>query len=362
MQDDVTVGIKFGRLALHLVSAQDAKIVKHQVLHVLALFVLHRQSPLKNMLSLSKEGYASALETGNLEYVGYNAHGFCVNSFWSGQPLHDIEPETRAYCQTLIQFNQLTTANWCRIYWQGNLNLLGRTKKPTILSGEALQEETFLGQLQAARDLTGLFFFYLYKLMLAYLFGDIESTREHSTEIEKYFLGGASVVGEPAFYFYDMLAVLARLRLGLEESSSAWEQVERHQKQLQHWADDAPMNHQHKVDLVKAEKCRSLGRKLEAIALYDKAIAAARDNEYIQEESLANELFAQFYLDWGRTKEAAIYMQEAYYCYARWGAKAKTDHLEKRYPQLLAPILQQQQLRGNANDTIATLTNGTVSS
>ena len=33
-------------------------------------------------------------------------------------------------------------------------------------------------------------------------------------------------------------------------------------------------------------------------------------------------------------------MQEAYYCYARWGAKAKTDDLEKRYPNLLRPILQ----------------------
>lgn len=34
-------------------------------------------------------------------------------------------------------------------------------------------------------------------------------------------------------------------------------------------------------------------------------------------------------------------MQEAYYCYASWGAKAKAIDLEKRYPQLLAPILQQ---------------------
>ncbi len=362
MQNDVNTGIKFGRLALHLVSEQDAKITKHQVLHVLALFVLHRQSPLKNMLSLSKEGYASALETGNLEYVGYNAHGFCMNSFWSGQPLQELEPETRAYCQSLIQFNQITTANWCRIYWQGNLNLLGRTTDPTILSGEALQEETFLPQLQEASDLTGLFFFYLYKLMLAYLFGDIESTREYGSEIEKCFMGGASVAGEPAFYFYDTLSVLAGLHLGSEEPSRAWERIERHQAQLQHWADDAPMNHQHKVNLVEAEKCWVLGRKLEAIEWYEKAITGARENEYIQEEALANELAAKFYLDWGKEKIACTYMQEAYYCYAQWGAKAKTDDIEKCYPQLLSPILQRQQLGLTTNSKITTLTKGTVSS
>ncbi|NET29226.1 ATP-binding protein, partial [Okeania sp. SIO1I7] len=50
----------------------------------------------------------------------------------------------------------------------------------------------------------------------------------------------------------------------------------------------------------------------------------------------------KFYLDWGKEKIAATYMQEAYYCYARWGAKAKTDQLEQKYPQLLAPILSQQ--------------------
>jgi hypothetical protein len=28
-------------------------------------------------------------------------------------------------------------------------------------------------------------------------------------------------------------------------------------------------------------------------------------------------------------------MQSAYYCYARWGANAKTNDLEQRYPELL---------------------------
>ena len=34
-------------------------------------------------------------------------------------------------------------------------------------------------------------------------------------------------------------------------------------------------------------------------------------------------------------------MQQAYYDYARWGAKAKTDALAEHYPMLLQPILQQ---------------------
>ncbi|NER06997.1 MAG: GAF domain-containing sensor histidine kinase, partial [Okeania sp. SIO3C4] len=71
-----------------------------------------------------------------------------------------------------------------------------------------------------------------------------------------------------------------------------------------------------------------------------------------QEEALGNELVAKLYLDWGKEKIAAIYMQEAYYCYARWGAKAKTDQLEQKYPQLLAPIFQETQSSLNFDQTL----------
>lgn len=55
-------------------------------------------------------------------------------------------------------------------------------------------------------------------------------------------------------------------------------------------------------------------------------------------------------------------MQEAYYCYARWGAKAKTDRLEQTYPKLLTPILQRvepQKIPSNTltgTETLATVT------
>lgn len=45
-------------------------------------------------------------------------------------------------------------------------------------------------------------------------------------------------------------------------------------------------------------------------------------------------------------------MQEAYYCYARWGAKAKVTDLEQRYPQLLTAIVQHPQPLLSASNTI----------
>ena len=104
-----------------------------------------------------------------------------------------------------------------------------------------------------------------------------------------------------------------------------------------------------------------MGDRASAIELYDQAIAGAKANDYIQEEALANELAAKFYLGWGKEKVAAGYIQEAYYGYAKWGAKAKVADLERRYPQLLQPILQDVKQPLTVLETLASIAAPTYS-
>jgi signal transduction histidine kinase len=107
--------------------------------------------------------------------------------------------------------------------------------------------------------------------------------------------------------------------------------------------------------LVEAEICRLNHDFANAIDLYDRAIATAKAAEFLQDEALANELAAKFYLGWRKETVAAGYLQEAYYTYARWGAQTKTDALEHRYPKLLSPILQTVNQPLNVLETLATL-------
>ncbi|MEH2158395.1 AAA family ATPase [Nostoc sp.] len=356
----IDTGSQFGSLALQIISKLDAKASKTDVLMILGIFIVHRKFHIKETLPLLQEGYTSALEFGNLVLAGYNGHTFCLNSFWCSQSLATLEQDICAYCHSLTQLNQLTTANYCRIYWQPVLNLLGFAEHTTLLSGKALEETEFLQQLQSAKDGYGLYIFHLYKLMLCFLFGEIEPAKNHAIEVRRYFMAGAGLVCEPVFYLYDSLLTLAQLNPQLDETSEVLQGVIENQTKLQQWAYHAPMNYQHKVDLVEAEKCRVLGQKAEAIEFYDKAITLAKANEYTQEEALANELAAKFYLDWGKERIAGEYMIAAYYAYARWGAKAKVADLEARYPQLLRPILEQTRSLLSTHETLFTL--GSVTS
>ncbi|WP_265277308.1 AAA family ATPase [Nostoc sp. KVJ3] len=356
----VDTGSQFASLALQIISKLDAKASKTDVLMILGLFIVHRKSHIKETLPLLQEGYTTAIEFGNLLLAGYNGHSFCLNSFWCGQSLATLEQDICAYCHSLMQLNQLTSANYSRIYWQPVLNLLGLAEHTTFLSGKALEETEFLQQLQSAKDGYGLYIFHLYKLMLCFLFGEIEPAKNHAIEVRRYFMAGAGLVSEPVFYLYDSLLTLAQLNPQLDETSEALQGVIENQTKLQQWAYHAPMNYQHKVDLVEAEKCRVLGQKAEAIEFYDKAITLAKANEYTQEEALANELAAKFYLDWGKKRIAGEYMIAAYYAYSRWGAKAKVADLEARYPQLLRPILEQTRSPLSTHETLFTL--GSVTS
>ncbi|WP_445240299.1 GAF domain-containing protein [Microcoleus vaginatus] len=85
---------------------------------------------------------------------------------------------------------------------------------------------------------------------------------------------------------------------------------------------------------MEAEKARVLGQNWQAAELYERAIKGARDNGYIQDEALAYELAAEFYLTSGMDQIAQTYLQEAYYSYTRWQAWAKVEDLESRYSQL----------------------------
>ncbi|MFB2923314.1 ATP-binding protein [Aerosakkonema sp. BLCC-F2] len=67
---------------------------------------------------------------------------------------------------------------------------------------------------------------------------------------------------------------------------------------------------------------------------------------------MANELAAKLYLLRNKIKLAQFYMQEARYCYLRWGATAKLKDLDTRYSQLL-----HKKSENTTNETIANKTN-----
>jgi signal transduction histidine kinase/DNA-binding response OmpR family regulator len=66
----------------------------------------------------------------------------------------------------------------------------------------------------------------------------------------------------------------------------------------------------------------------------DDAVRSARANGFVQNEGLASELAARFYLGRGLDRVALAYLRDARYCYACWGAAALVAKLDRDHPEL----------------------------
>ena len=340
---DIELGYRFGQLALHTLDRYEDAELTCKVNQLFHAFI-------RNWKELARDGVESlaynvqrGLETGDIEFACYSAINYCDNLCVIGESLATIHQKQTYYIELINSLRQELQHFAALIWGQFVENLMGAAVDPKQLVGQRFDEHKDIPHLKETNTFTALFFFYTAKTILHYLFNDYEGTLAQSKLAAQYEQAGGGLLPVTQIPLYRALALLALYpTANSEQQTQMLAEVRTNQERLEIWATHAPENFQHKVDLIAAETGRILSRREQAINLYDRAISGAKENGYTQEEALANELAAKFYLDWGKETIAASYMLQAYYCYARWEAKAKTSDLEKHYPQLLTPILQQQ--------------------
>ncbi|MBD0386902.1 MAG: serine/threonine-protein kinase PknK, partial [Nostoc sp. C3-bin3] len=333
---EIETGYQFVQLALKLLDQSSNLLIRCKTLFMANTSVRFRNVHLKETIKPLQDAYQIGIETGDLEFAGYSILHHCDHCFFTDMPLSELEQKLQNYIQVLTQLKESTNVNALKVYQQTVLNLMTTSPTLHLLIGEAYDESKELPLLQQANHHKGLFYLYFNKLFLCYYFQNFLQAVDNANQAENYPSGGRSNAVFPIFYFYDSLArLMIYPQVNQEEQTAILERVANSQEKMQLWAHHAPMNYLHKWHLVEAERHRVLGEIVKAMDAYDRAIALARENEYLQEESLANELAAKFHLANNRITIAKAYLQEARYGYLRWGATAKVQDLERRYPQLL---------------------------
>jgi predicted ATPase/signal transduction histidine kinase/CheY-like chemotaxis protein/tRNA A-37 threonylcarbamoyl transferase component Bud32 len=337
---DIESGYQFGVLSLDLLQKLDDNKFKGRATYAFNTFARVWKEHVRDSLEDMSTNYHTSLETGNLDMASYSAHMYLCNAFLVGQPLTALESEAERYGRAVARLKQKAPLGWLKISWRTILNLMGYSKNPCSLTDEldkAYEDKIQLTLNELQNDQTALCLLHIHQCLLCYLFQDYPQAIENSEKAESCLYGVISMFVMATFYFYDSLARLAVYsNSSPEEQENILNKVADNQEKIGKWVEHAPMNFRHKYDLVEAEQARVLGQ-LNAIEIYEKAITGAFEHEYINEEALAYELAAQFYLERGMEKFAFTYLKEAHYRYQQWGALAKVGNLEARYPQWLAP-------------------------
>ena len=329
-------GYEFGLLGLKLCERFNNPADKCKGIFILSNFVLPWVKHLRTALPFHDTGYQAGLESGELPFAGYLLVYKVINQLFEGKLLSQV----RADLPQFLLFNQkgqnqlaVDTLLGLKLIVS---NLSGTTDGRLDFRADGLTEKDFLARCQTANSLMAICFYHVLKTSVLCHYGEAAAALEASAKAEELIstILGSAGVAQHNFYTSLSLAALYPSQ-SAEEQRKSWARLEANQQQLKQWAESCAENHAHMYTLVAAELARVSEKPSEAVELYERAITLARQNGFLHQEALANELAARSALERGQERSARDFMAAAHYGYRLLGARYKDEELAARHPTLL---------------------------
>jgi PAS domain S-box-containing protein len=343
---DYQAAYEFGLLALNLSEKNQNNGQKCTVSVILGYWLSCWMKPLRSCEEILIDGYQAGLRSGELQFAGYSLAFSLFTAFYRGIELDKLYDNSVKYYEfSEKQKNNLSIRMIVPLQFM-LLTLTGANPDQFELKTDKIGESEYLKSAVAPHSIC---IYHILKSQVLYLYDRPELAMESALVAAESidWLASQYYIAEHNFYYSLIL-------ISLYPSATPADRVEfdrilvANQLKMQTWSNNCPENFLHKYHLVAAEIARIRSKWQEAMDLYDRAIATARTDKFIQIEALANELAGKFWLNQGKEIFAQFYLKNARQGYQMWGAKRKVAELETQYPQFLT---------ANSSISLATLSN-----
>lgn len=277
------------------------------------------------------KAYDIGLKSGNLQYAAYAFGHNMYLSFFRGVCLDDLTRDTK---QSLL-FSQSRLNHWAIDLLEGGVRVFGHLTGSEEEDGQnTVDEADYLGQINGNENIQVLCIYRILKMISHLILSENQQALDLSKDTEAllYTVGTQGLLPWPE-YLFTRAMTLSALYCGAEEArQKRWiEELHAIQNRLQLWREHSQENYTHKYLLVSAELKRLQEDWIDAVPLYDRAIAEAHKNRFVQWEALANEKASLFWKELGNGHLAQIYRQQAYNGFRIWGAKTKLRQMESAF-------------------------------
>ena len=290
----------------------------------------------KSSYKVNEEAYQVGLESGDIQFVGFSTINNLGHQLFAGKNLSEILALFPKHIAFASKPKNITVLDSLLGRQLAIFNLTGRTGDTLAFSNREIVETEYIANCEASQDYYSLCIYYILKAQILYLYGEYELALSFALEAEPILFLVRGLIPQAEHNYFSSLIILALYpQLEPHKQTEYWQKLVANQEQLKSWANNCPENFLHKYLLVKAEIAKVEGRGISAMELYDLAISSARNQEFTNDEALANELAARFWLENKKQEFAWVYIQKAHYSYQLWGATNKVRELEEKYPQLL---------------------------
>jgi PAS domain S-box-containing protein len=327
-------GCRFGRLACDLVEKHGVVAYKAEIYLSMEMIALWTQPPRAAIDSI-RTAFRAGVETGDLGMACYSCNHTVTDLLMQGDHLDKVWSESERGLDFARKAKFRDVVDIIVSQQRFTDNMRGRTAHFSTFSDGTFDEDAFEAQLTADRTATMVCWYWILKVQARFMSGDYEAALAAAQKAKALLWSSHAHIQLLDYHYYTALAMAAACEaLPPDRRRESREDLTTHQRQLEEWAESCSATFRDKHVLVAAEVARLDGRALDAEQLYEEAIRLARENGFVQNEAIANELAARFYAARGLEKIARVYLRDARHCYQRWGAHGKVRQLELLHPHL----------------------------
>ena len=332
-------GCEFGRVALELNTTQDgARECISSTTVVVESFLTHLQKPLYNSLAPMMEGHQIGMQTGEIEFAALCLSGHGGILVVLGTSLDNLEKSLLNYgtlmlvalCRIRLPLpHSLTLASFStpsvpffREYGQGMadglsapwlqfaMNLRSKALDPLVLTGDAMNEEEFVERNIKKKHLVAVRNVNLVKMILLYIFGDLEGGDQARCVWEQ----GSAEGTHFMMYLSVLMSGLTSLGLARKCRRKRRKYVARADcqiKKMEALLKDGCVNAMLVLRFLQAERLALRGDVHAVRKAYDMTIKIAGRTGSRLVKALAFERAGSFLLDRGDPSLASDYFQQA---------------------------------------------------
>ncbi|MBF0395418.1 MAG: AAA family ATPase [Desulfobacterales bacterium] len=364
IKHDIEQGYQFGELALKLFKRFKDNRSRSKIYYIFGAMINHWEKPLRESLSYLMESYTSVTESGDLAFASYGIDYYLFHRFFLGDNLSELKGLYERYVSSIKNLQTLISYQSYMLWYQLVLNLKDEAEDVLTISGNICDEKDLLNKWTNGNEFTNLVIYSVAKQILFYLFGRFDMAIQAAAMVKSYLINAMGMVFISEYYFFYSLSLLADYNNVSNVKKNIYlKEVKNNQKKLKKWADFAEENFKHKYLLIEAEVCRVKNKNIEEIIhLYDASIMLASQNGFVQDEAIANELAAKFWLERSKEDFCKLYLTRAVYLYNIWGASAKLKDLQNKYTELIKQPVISQEKKISELSNISTNMSGTSSS
>ncbi len=323
-----------GRLALAMAEKRDSQYYRMPVYQYFSPFYQHWCEPLPESLPYMERGLELAMTGINPLSGGYCVVLAAINRAIFGEPLEDLAQDCQRGLKFLRKSNQPKSQAmlYCGVI-QPMLALQSKTLDALSFDSTDYSVSAFFDDDYQTPSIP-LAFYITAMLRHAYLLDSYAHWQPCSQQLG---IVAACLPDSPSWVeaqFYVALGLLNSSFAHTQALPERMAEVKVYLNLFQHWSADCAANFEHKYLLIAAELARCSNEPQAAMDFYARAIDAASDAGFLSCEALANERYAEFWIQQQQRQLARNFVKEAYHLYRRWGAIAKCNQLEQRWPEI----------------------------